>query len=106
MWWDDVRMEATSSSADQWTAMYAGDGGEWVRADSPRNSIREYVVETALTNAIEDLGGHFKLTHGASCRKVSHKSPQSYLYEFAFRYNGRDAERAILKTLPLLRTSE
>ena len=58
-----------------------------------------YVIGNAHTNTIEGFFGNLKTSLRGTYKHVSHKWLQSYLDEFAWRYNHRHDTRAQFETL-------
>jgi transposase len=65
------------------------------------HSARIFVIDNAHTNTIEGFFGNLKTSIRATYKHVSHRWLQSYLDEFAWRYNHRFNRRAMFRQLPL-----
>src|SRR3954470_19292616 len=63
------------------------------------HSAGEYVVGLTHTNTIEGFFGNLKTGMRGAYKHVSPKWLQSYLDEYAWRYNERHSEQAMFRTL-------
>ena len=82
------------------TDEYAGYEG-WRDDDhqTVQHSKLEYAAGLAHTNSIENFWSLFKRGVVGSFHKVSEKHLDRDLYEFTYRFNGRDDERLFQNTM-------
>ena len=83
---------------DDWQA-YKPLRGEFLDHRVINHSAGSYVVGDTHTNTIEGAFGNFKVGAKGCYRKISEKWLQSYLDEYAWRYNQRYRHRAMFHTL-------
>lgn len=85
---------------DDWPA-YRPIGREFASHNTVPHSARIYVVGNAHTNTVEGFFGNLKTSIRGTYKHVSHRWLQSYLDEFAWRYNHRHDSRAMFRQLLL-----
>jgi len=72
---------------------------EYAGHSTIRHSERIYVDGTVHTNTVEGFFGNLKTSLRGTYKHVSRKWLQSYLDEFAWRYNHRDDRQAQFASL-------
>lgn len=85
---------------DDWPA-YRPVGREFASHNTVPHSARIYVAGNAHTNTVEGFFGNLKTSIRGTYKHVSHRWLQSYLDEFAWRYNHRHDSRAMFRQLLL-----
>jgi transposase-like protein len=83
---------------DEWPA-YNFVSREYAGHSTIRHSERIYVDGTVHTNTVEGFFGNLKTSLRGTYKHVSRKWLQSYLDEFAWRYNHRDDRQAQFASL-------
>lgn len=83
---------------DEWSA-YNSFWDSFAEHSRVRHSTGEYVMGNVHTNTIEGFFGNLKTGIRGTYKKVSHKWLQSYLDEFAWRYNHRHGGAMFLTLL-------
>jgi transposase len=85
---------------DDWPA-YRPVGREFAGHSTVPHSARVFVMGDAHTNTVEGFFGNLKTSLRGTYKHVSHRWLQSYLDEFAWRYNHRHDSRAMFQQLLL-----
>jgi transposase len=85
---------------DDWMA-YKPLGGEYAGHRIINHSARQYVIGDTHTNTIEGFFGNLKTGMRGAYKHVSRAWLQSYLDEFAWRYNARYAPGSMFEQLLL-----
>jgi transposase len=83
---------------DEWPA-YSGLDRHFAAHSRVRHSTREYVLGSWHTNTIEGFFGNLKTGMRGAYKKVSPAYLQSYLDEYAWRYNARRNGEALFAQL-------
>src|SRR5213592_851090 len=83
---------------DDWQA-YKALGREYLAHSVINHSAGSYVDGDIHTNTIEGFFGNLKTGMRGAYKHVSYKWLQSYLDEFAWRYNHRDGGRVMFEEL-------
>lgn len=91
-------LPASTIFTDEWPA-YHGLDRTYARHRRIRHSKEIYVEGDVHTQTIEGFFGNMKTSLSGTYHAVSSKWLQGYLNEFTFRYNHRDGERAMFRTL-------
>jgi transposase len=86
--------------ADEWPS-YRGLDREFASHSTVPHSAHIFVIDNAHTNTIEGFFGNLKTALRGTYKHVSHRWLQSYLDEFAWRYNHRHDSRAMFRQLLL-----
>jgi hypothetical protein len=85
---------------DEWPA-YRGLDREFASHSTVPHAARIFVIDNAHTNTIEGFFGNLKTSLRGTYKHVSHRWLQSYLDEFAWRYNHRHDPRSMFRQLLL-----
>jgi transposase len=85
---------------DEW-ASYRGLSDHFASHTTVPHSAHIYVIGETHTNTIEGFFGNLKTALRGTYKHVSRRWLQSYLDEFAWRYNHRHSRRAMFDTLLL-----
>ena len=93
-------LPASMIFTDEWPT-YHGLSRDYIGHRRIRHKDRIYVEGDVHTQTIEGFFGLVKNGIRGTYHAVSHKWLQGYLNEFAWRYNRRDDQRAMFRTLAL-----
>lgn len=93
-------LPASAIFTDEWVG-YNGVGNQGYRHERCHHTARVYVIGEAHTNTIEGFWSLVKRGIGGVYHSVSAKHLQSYLSEYAWRYNRRNDGKAKFSTLLL-----